>query len=45
MSKDLDAPIDEDGDIASDEEQYPEYVDVSLLSSIIDKDLGQLDRG
>ena len=43
MSKDLNAPINEDSDIAADQEDNPELVDVTLLSSIIDKDLGELD--
>ena len=45
MSKDLNAPISEDSDIAADQEDNPEFVDVTLLSSIVDKDLGELDGG
>ena len=45
MSKDLNAPISEDSDIAADQEDNPELVDVTLLSSIVDKDLGELDGG
>ena len=45
MSKDLNTPISEDSDIAADQEDNPELVDVTLLSSIVDKDLGELDGG
>ena len=45
MSKDLNAPINEDGDVAADEEDYPEHIDVALCSSVIYEDLGQLDWG
>ena len=43
MSKDLNAPVNEDSDIAADQEDYPELVDVTLLASIVDEDLGELD--
>ena len=45
MSKDLNAPISEDSDIAADQEDNPELANVTLLASIIDKDLGELDGG
>ena len=45
MIKDLNAPSDEDGDVATYQEQYPEQVDVTLLTSIIHKYLREIDRG
>ena len=45
MIKDLNAPSDEDGDVAAYQEQYPEQVDVTLLTSIIHEYLREIDGG
>ena len=41
--KDLDAPVDKDGEIAADEEDDPELADVTLAPAVVDENLGELD--
>ena len=45
MSKCIDKVINEDGDVAAYQEYDPEKIDSTLLTTIIDENLGKLNGG
>ena len=45
MSKCIDKVINEDGGVAAYQEYDPEKIDSTLLTTIIDEDLGKLNGG
>ena len=45
MSKCIDKVINEDGDVAGYQEYDPEKIDSTLLTTIIDENLGKLNGG
>ncbi len=43
MTEHLDSPVSEDGQIAANEKDYPKLADVTLIASLVDENLSQLD--
>ena len=44
MIKGIDPPVDEHSNVAANEEDYPEFADITLIASLVNEDLAQLDR-
>ena len=44
MTEGVDSPVNEHSNVATNEENDPELADISLIASLVNEDLGQLNR-
>lgn len=44
MTEGVDSPVNEHSNVAANEENDPELADISLIASLVNEDLGQLNR-
>ena len=44
MTEGVDSPVNEHSNVAANEENDPELADITLIASLVNEDLGQLNR-